>query len=74
LANMFLMMIGEVNRRRREGNLVSYCGFTFPKMPRFCGDYRRSHPTGKLHAYALGTFVIAILGLISVAVCLRILA
>jgi hypothetical protein len=75
LANMFLMMmIGEVNRKRREGNLVSYFGFTFPKMLRIFGDYGRSYPTGKLHLYALGAFVLAILGLISVAVCLRILA
>jgi hypothetical protein len=75
LANMFLMMmIGEVNRKREEGHLVSYFGFTFPKMLRIFGEYRRSYPTGKLHVYALGAFGLAILGLISVALCLRILA
>jgi tellurite resistance protein TehA-like permease len=71
LANMFLMMmIGEINRKREEGNLISYFGFTFPKMLRVFGEY----PNGKLHVYALGAFGLAILGLISVAVCLRILA
>jgi hypothetical protein len=75
LANMFLtMMIGEINRKRDEGNPVSYFGFTFPKMLRIFGDYRRSYPAGKLHVYALGAFGLAVLGLISVAVCLRILA
>jgi len=75
LANMFLMMmIGEINRKREEGNLISYFGFTFPKMLRIFGEYRRSYPTGKLHVYALGAFGLAMLGLISVAVCLRILA
>lgn len=75
LANMLLMMmIGEINRKREEGNLVSYFGFTFPKVLRIFGEYRRSYPTGKLHLYALAAFVLAMLGLISVAVCLRILA
>jgi len=75
LANMFLMMmIGEINRKREEGNLISYLGFTFPKMLRIFGEYRRSYPSGRLHVYALGTFGLAMLGLISVAVCLRILA
>lgn len=75
LANMFLMMmIGEVNRKREEGNLVSYFGFSFPKMLRIFGEYRRSYPTGKLHVYALGAFGLAIIGLISVAACLRIFA
>ena len=75
LANMFLMMmIGEINRKREEENLISYFGFTFPKMLRIFGEYRRSYPSGKLHVYALGAFGLAVLGLISVAVCLRILA
>jgi hypothetical protein len=74
LANMFLtMMIGEINRRR-EGDLVSYFGFTFPKMLRIFGEYRRSYPAGKLHVYALGAIGLSMLGRISVAVCLRIVA
>lgn len=74
LANMLLtMMIGEINRKRQDGNLVSYFGFTFPKMLRIFGDYRSSYPTGNLHMYALAAFVLAIVGLISVAVCLRII-
>jgi hypothetical protein len=75
LANMFLMMmIGEINRKREEGNLISYFGFTFPKMLRIFGEYRRSYPSGKLHVCALGAFGLAVVGLVSVAACLRILA
>jgi tellurite resistance protein TehA-like permease len=75
LANMFLMMmIGEINRKREEANLISYFGFTFPKMLRIFGEYRRSYPNGKLHVYAVGAFGLAMIGLISVAVCLRVLA
>src|SRR5207245_11206965 len=64
LANMFLpMMIGEINRKRQEGSLVSYFGFTFPKMLRIFGDYRSSYPKGSLHIYSVAAFVLAIIGL-----------
>ena len=74
LANMFLMMmIGEINRKRQEGNLVSYFGFTFPKMLRIFNEYRASYPRGSLHIYALTGFAVGVVGLISVAVCLRVI-
>jgi hypothetical protein len=74
VANMLLtMMIGEINRKRQNGNLVSYFGFTFPKMLRIFGEYRSSYPGGHLHLYALAAFAVAMAGLISVAVCLRII-
>lgn len=74
LANIYLiMMVGEINRKRKDGDLVSYLGFTFPKMLRIFGEYRRSYPVGRLHIYALASFALAIIGLISVAVCLRII-
>ena len=74
LANMFLIMIiGEINRKRQDGSLVSYFGFTFPKMVRLFGEYRRSYPSGKMHIYALTAFAFAIIGLIGIAVCLRII-
>jgi hypothetical protein len=74
LSNMFLMMmIGEINRKRQEGNPVSYIGFTFPKMLRIFDEYRRSYPDGKVHIYASTAFALAIIGLVSVAVCLRII-
>ena|GEM_PF-3709943 len=54
LKNMFLiMMIGEINRKRQEGNLVSYFGFIFPKMLQIFREYRSSYPDGKLHFYFL---------------------
>ena len=74
LANTYLtMMIGEINRKRQDESLVSYFGFTFPKMLRIFGEYHHSYPDGRLHIYALTAFVLAIIGLTSVAVCLRIL-
>lgn len=74
LANMFLwMMIGEINRKRDEGHLVSYFGFTFPKMLRIFSEYRRLYPGGKLHVYAWSAFAVAMLFLIAVAVCLHVL-
>ncbi|MCI0550106.1 MAG: hypothetical protein L0287_04055, partial [Anaerolineae bacterium] len=74
LANMFLMMmIGEINRKRQEGNLISYFGFAFPKMLRIFREYRSSYPDGKLHIYSLATFAIAMSALISVAVCISII-
>ena len=70
LSNMFLvMMIGEINRKRSETDQVSYFGFTLPKVLRIFSEYRRVYPGGKLHSYAFISFGIAMLGLISVAVC-----
>lgn len=67
------MMIGEINRKRQENKQISYFGFTFPKMLRIYREYRRLHSNGKLHIYALGSFVLAIISLLAVAVCLRII-
>ena len=74
LGSMFLMMmIGEINRKRQEGNLVSYFCFTFPKMLRIFREYRSLYPQGNLHIYALITLALVVLGLTGVAVCLLIL-
>jgi len=71
LSNMFLiMMIGEINRKRQEGNLVSYFGFTFPKMSRILSEYSSLYPNGKLRIYALVAFACSMIGLISVVACL----
>jgi hypothetical protein len=64
------MMIGEINRKKQEGNLVSYFGFTLPKMLRIFHEYRRLYPCGRLHIFALATFALALIGLISLAVCI----
>lgn len=69
LANMFvIMMIGEINRKREDGKLISYFGFTPPKVLRIFSEYRRSYPNGKLHICALAVFVIAMIALIVVGV------
>jgi hypothetical protein len=70
MANVFqLMMITQVNRKRPKGDLVSYYGFTFPRMVRIFGEYRQSYPEGRLHIYSLTAFVVAMIGLVSFAVC-----
>ena len=68
VANMFLfMMIGEINRKREEGNYVSYFGFAFPKMQRIFREYRLKYPNGRLHIYALVAFAVAMVGLLGAA-------
>jgi hypothetical protein len=74
VGNLFLyMMIGEINRKRRDGDLVSYFGFTPPKTLRILDEYRRSYPDGRLHIYTWMAFALAMLGLGSFAVCSRII-
>jgi hypothetical protein len=74
LGNMTLiMMIGEINRKRQEGNLISYFGFTFPKMLRIFREYRSLYPDGKLHIYNLAALAIMVIGTIGVAVCIGII-
>src|SRR5260370_32737522 len=59
LCNLFLtMMIGEINRKREEGNLISYFGFTPFKTLRIFKEYRSVYPKGKLHIYALVTYAL----------------
>jgi hypothetical protein len=74
VANIFLfMMIGEVNRKREEGSLISYFSYTFPKVVRIFREYRITYPQGKLNIYAVAGFALAIISLVSVAVCFRII-
>jgi hypothetical protein len=74
LANTFVSrMIGEINRKREGGSLISYFGFTPNKVLRVFREYRVLYPEGKLHLYAKTSFAAAIIGLIIVAVCLRII-
>jgi hypothetical protein len=74
IANTFLtIMIAEINRKRQDGNMVSYFGFAFPKMRRIFKECRASYPDGYAHVYALTAFAFAMIGLISVGICLRII-
>ena len=71
VANIFLtIMIGEINRKRPDGNLISYFGFAFTKMLRIFSEYRGSYPQGKIHLYSLLALALAVAGLIGVAACL----
>jgi hypothetical protein len=68
-----VMMIGEINRKRQEGNLISYFGYTFPKMLRIFQEYRSLYPDGKLHIYHLAAVAVMFIGWIGVAVCIGII-
>jgi hypothetical protein len=73
-ANMFIiMMVGEINRKRPEGDLISYFGYTVFKIVRIFEEYRRLYPNGKLHIFALLAFGMAVVGVISGAVFLGII-
>jgi hypothetical protein len=73
-ANILLTaMIGEINRKRSDENLVSYLGFTFPKVQRVVEEYRRSYPAGRLHIYTSIAFVLAIAALVAAGMALRII-
>jgi hypothetical protein len=74
LGNMLTMiMVGEINRKRQEGDLVSYFGFTPQKAQMIFREYRRLYPDGKLHIYSYLAVVAVIGGMITVAVCVRII-
>lgn len=74
VANLLVtILIGEINRKRQDDNLVSYWGFTPPKMTRIFSEYRRLYPDGRLNVYVWTAFAIAMIGLVSAGVCLGIL-
>jgi hypothetical protein len=74
LGNMLtMMMIGEVNRKRQESDLVSYLGFTPQKSQMIFREYRRLYPDGKLHIYSYLALAAVVSGMITVAVCARII-
>jgi hypothetical protein len=74
VGNMLTMvMIGEINRKKREEEIVSYFGFTPWKAQRIFGEYRRLYPNGKLHIYSYLTYACVVAGMITVAVCVRII-
>lgn len=74
LANMFvMMMIGEINRKRKEGELVSYFGFTFQKFLRVMREYRNWYPDGRLRAYCLIAIGASAIAAVGMAICFRII-
>jgi len=74
LGNMLTTtMIAEINRKRREGDLVSNIGFTPQKSRMIVREYRRLYPDGRLHIYSYLSLAAVIAGMIAVAVCTRII-
>jgi hypothetical protein len=73
LANILVTaMIGEINRRRGDENLISYFGFTPPKTALIFQEYRRLYPSGRLHQYAIGAFALCVIGFFGALLCIRI--
>jgi hypothetical protein len=71
LANTFVtIMIGEIDRKREEGDGISYFGFAFPKMQRIFSEYRRRYPQGKLRIFAFVSCFFMVFGLIGAIVVL----
>jgi hypothetical protein len=71
LGNMFqLMMIGEIKRKRQQGDSLSYVGFWPAKIARIHSEYRGLYPNGKLHLYTLTAFALQIIGFVTFGVCL----
>jgi hypothetical protein len=57
--------VGEINRKRQDGNLISYFGFTFGKLRRIFHEYRSLFPNKKssqLHKPSPGSVTLAIVG------------
>lgn len=74
LSNMFLlMMIGEINRKKNERDLIPYFGFSPPKMIRVFDAYRKTYPHGRLHIYMLAAFAFVVIGLVGVMVLLTLM-
>lgn len=54
LANMLvLIMVGEINRKKRDSEQISYLGFTFVKGIKVITEYRRLYPSGTLHIFMI---------------------
>jgi hypothetical protein len=74
LGNLFLfMMIGEVNRKRPDGEQISYFGHHYFKTKWIFGEYRKLYPEGAIHVYVLISIAVAFSGLVGVAVCCRVI-
>lgn len=70
---LFVAMIGEVNRKRRDGDTLSYFGFDFPKLDLVLREYRSAYPRGKLHTYFGLACAVMLIGFFGCGVALFIL-
>lgn len=67
------MMIGEINRQRKEDNQISYFGDTPSKMLGIFSEYRRLYPKGRLRHYAIASIMTMTVALLVTAVCFNII-
>ncbi|MGB6774342.1 MAG: hypothetical protein WBD25_15545 [Terriglobales bacterium] len=74
LGNLFFfMMIGEVNRKRPDGEQISYFGHHYFKTKRIFREYRYLYPEGNIHIYMVIFSAVAFSGMVGVAVCMRVI-
>jgi hypothetical protein len=69
-------MIGEINRKLPEDQLIPYFGFHPGRNFRIYGEYRRLYPKGNLHRWAIflfasGVFSLLLVVLMAMAVAWR---
>lgn len=70
-ANLLLTkMIGELNRKRGDDEVIPYFGFTVFKLARVLGAYRREYPSGRTHRHVALALVTFAIGLLATAACL----
>lgn len=73
-ASMFTtMMIGEINRQRKEDNQISYFGYSPSKMLGIFSGCRRLYPNGRLRHYAIASIITAAVAIFIAAVCFNII-
>jgi hypothetical protein len=71
MGNLFLaMMIGDINDKRKNDDLVSYFWLTLPKTLRILEEYRRLCPDGKYAAYTLAAMASAATGVVVAVFCI----
>jgi hypothetical protein len=65
-------MIGELNRKRGDDEVVPYFGFTPFKLARVFDAYRQEYPSGRTHRHIALALTMFVIGLLATGACLAI--
>jgi hypothetical protein len=63
-------MIGELNRKRGDDEVIPYFGFTPFKLARVFDAYRHEYPSGRTHRHVVLAFGVFAIGLLATGACL----
>jgi hypothetical protein len=66
-------MIGEINRKRKDDDLIAYFGSWLPKTMRIFEEYGRLYPDGRYAVYTRAAIVSAAIGMLVAACCIGII-